>query len=281
MPGERVQNRHRVRDVREEKGAFDRLEAHNDAVAAEYERKRRGDADWRTMPPEDARNFGNAQRRLHVTHTAPPSDVLWENMHWSRATMWRRRLGTAIAMLAFIILETALISRSKVAVRNVLNPEPDCGSIGAGGATLDCPAIWDLDASTRANNRARRDIMHFVREDVSASDCADFVVNGAFLRDMSDYSGFADGPSVAYPSADAVAAFRDAQDRSSAYLGGSSPTRSRTSARHTCATRATARARATRRGETTRTAWARCAGSTGASGWRVTPSSSAPPSSPR
>lgn len=207
----------------EEKGAFDCLEAHNDAVAAEYERKRRGDADWRTMPPEDARNFGNAQRRLHVTHTAPPSDVLWENMHWSRATMWRRRLGTAIAMLAFIILETALISRSKVAVRNVLNPEPDCGSVGAGGATLDCPAIWDLDASTRANNRARRDIMHFVREDVSASDCADFVVNGAFLRDMSDYSGFADGASVAYPSADAVAAFRDAQDRSSAYLGGFLP----------------------------------------------------------
>ena len=206
----------------EEAGRYACIDAVKDSIANEITRRKEGDKDWDRLAADDARNFAGTHC-LDISLTAPPSDVLWENLDFPRETLWKRRLLMNILMVVFLFLQMAAIARSRFAIQDLTNPEPNCDSIGEDGEYLRCPKIWDLDSSSVTNDQARVDIMHFVSTDVSTVSCDDFTTNGEFLVNMTAYDGFADGTSSAYPSAAAVESFRSAAqagEDSGTYHGG-------------------------------------------------------------
>lgn len=193
----------------EETGRYECINAVKDSIANETTRRKEGDKDWDRLAADDTRNFAGAHR-LDILLTAAPSDVLWENLDFPRETLWKRRLLMNILMIVFLFLQMAAIARSRFAIQDLTNPKPNCDSIGEGGEYLRCPKIWDLDSSSVTNDQARVDIMHFVSTDVSAVSCDNYIINGEFVGNMTAYDGFADGNSLAYPSAADVESFRSA-----------------------------------------------------------------------
>lgn len=134
------------------------------------------------------------QHRLTVKRAQDPSDVLWENLHFSRDSAWLRQLRSAVLTIILIFIGMAAISAAKVQTR-LLPPKISsaaCDLVGAGGKFLDCPAIWDLDASSSVpgQDTARVDIMPFVVQDIDYHSCSTFMSNSQFIGNMSAYKGF-------------------------------------------------------------------------------------------
>ena len=107
-----------------------------------------------------------------------------------------------------LFLQMAAIARSRFAIQD-LHQNPTAIPSARVASTF-VAKIWDLDSSSVTNDQARVDIMHFVSTDVSAVSCDNCIINGEFVGNMTAYDGFADGNSLAYPSAADVESFRSA-----------------------------------------------------------------------
>jgi hypothetical protein len=171
----------------------------------------RGDDDIRlyreapSLPPQ----------KLRIRTAKPPSDVLWENLHFREKTMWKRKLRSA-AIMTFVLLVSLAVIGAAMAANNSLNPFATCKDVGAGGELLNCPAIWDLDASSAAVPGARTDIAPFVKQDASVYSCKAHIEYGVWITNMSSIYGFF--PPAA--NATAAAALHASSADDEAYAGG-------------------------------------------------------------
>lgn len=172
---------------------------------------------------EDIRLYREAPlmppQKLRIRTAKPPSDVLWENLHFSEKTMWKRKLRSA-AIMTFVLLVSLAVIGAAMAANNSLNPYATCADVGAGGELLDCPAIWDLESTSLANPGARADIAPFIEQDTDVFACKAHVEFGVWVADVSAANGFF----VNDANASAAAAFRaSASDSTSSWSGGIFP----------------------------------------------------------
>ena len=174
----------------------------------------RGEADIRLyreaplMPPQ----------KLRIRTAKPPSDVLWENLHFREKTMWKRKLRSA-AIMTFVLLVSLAVIGAAMAANNSLNPYAICDDVGAGSEKLDCAAIWDLESTSAAAPGARADIMPFIARDTDVFACKAHVEFGVWVADMSAANGFF----VDDANAGAAAAFRASVAANEAWSGGIFP----------------------------------------------------------
>ena len=149
--------------------------------------------------------------KLYIKTAAPPSDVLWENLHYREKTMWKRKLRSLAIMIFFLVINVAAIAGAMAALKS-LKPSASCAEASVGDENLNCPLIWDLDSSSLANTTARDDIKPFISGKLKVSDCSAHIEFGEFIGDMSAYAGF-------YTSSNA-AAFRAAHSVGTMWDGG-------------------------------------------------------------
>ena len=149
--------------------------------------------------------------KLKIKTAAPPSDVLWENLHYREKTMWKRKLRSLAIMIFFLVINVAAIAGSMAALKS-LKPSASCAEASVGDENLNCPLIWDLDSSSLANTTARDDIKPFISGKLKVSDCSAHIEFGEYIGDMSAYAGF-------YSSSNA-AAFRAAHAVGTTWDGG-------------------------------------------------------------
>ena len=134
------------------------------------------------------------KHRIVVKEAKDPSDVLWENLSYPKKTMWKRQLRSMFMTLMLILITAAAVSAAKTQIR-LLPPKVLCEDLGAGGVYLDCPAIWDLEASSGSGgvagqlHPARQNILPFIEQDATAHTCKSFMKKGKFVGDMSGYKG--------------------------------------------------------------------------------------------
>jgi len=158
----------------------------------------------RTRERSDVCSFEGRCRIGIAQVQAAPSDVLWENLSYSKSTMWKRQLRSVLMTVLLTILNAAIISAARSQIRR-LPPRALCEDIGAGGRNLDCPAIWNLDnsSSVAGMDTPRVDIFPFVEQDATSHSCRRFMKDGKFVGNMTAYTGF-----YTNGNASAVAAFR-------------------------------------------------------------------------
>ena len=121
------------------------------------------------MESPDVRMF-EGKHALEITSADPPSDILWENLHYNRKGLPLRRFFSNILMALFIIFQFAIIAYVRDSTDRVLNPIPQCSNIAADGEYLDCPAIWNLQNQTE-HDQAKEDIIPFIKQDVNRKQC--------------------------------------------------------------------------------------------------------------
>ena len=134
--------------------------------------------------------------KLKIKPADPPSDVLWENLHYRDRTMWKRKLRSFVVLIFFLVVNIAAIAAAMAAMKS-LHPIAACDDIGADGELLSCPAIWDLASSSASSPAAREDIQPFLARRVTANDCEDHVKFGGFVGDMRAHSDFYSGSGAA------------------------------------------------------------------------------------
>jgi hypothetical protein len=144
--------------------------------------------------------------KLRVTTAKPPSDVLWENLHFRKKTMWKRKTRSA-AIIALVLLISLAVIGAAMAANNSLSPFAQCADIGVGGEFLDCPAVWDLGSTSEASPGARTDIEPFITQTSVSVDvfaCKGHISFDEWRADVGDLSGFF----TATENATAAAVFR-------------------------------------------------------------------------
>jgi|TARA_B110000967_G_scaffold71004_1_gene73507 hypothetical protein len=144
--------------------------------------------------------------KLRVTTAKPPSDVLWENLHFREKTMWKRKTRSA-AIIALVLLISLAVIGAAMAANNSLSPFAQCADIGVGGEFLDCPAVWDLGSTSEASPGARTDIEPFITQTSVSVDvfaCKGHITFDEWRADVGDLSGFF----TATENATAAAVFR-------------------------------------------------------------------------
>ena len=193
----------------EEKGRFACSGAVSKSIVAQV-RKNAKDSE---LARDDVRVF-EGKHVLEITSADPPSDILWENLHYSRKNMPLRRAIMNILMAVFLVVQFGIIAYARDTSDQSLNPIPECSAIAAGGEYLDCTAIWDLTNQT-LHAQAKEDIIPFIKRDVNRKICNEFTINGRWVTDMSAYEGFSIGNS----SFNATE-WRANQSAADSYLGG-------------------------------------------------------------
>merc|ERR1719409_1258080 len=67
------------------------------------------------LPGEyDVRTF-EGENKLEISTASPPSDILWENLHYSMDTFWKRELRSNVIMWGFLIINVFAIAGAKIA----------------------------------------------------------------------------------------------------------------------------------------------------------------------
>lgn len=150
---------------------------------------------------------------LEIKTAPPPSDILWENLHYSMDTFWKRELRSNLIMWGFLIINVFAIAGAKITSVTLPPKIPVCEEVQAGGPFMQCPALWNLDSDDAAvAAQAILDIMPFVKLEKSASACDDFLEYDQFIGNMTKYANWYAGTSVATGAptdAAGVTAFRD------------------------------------------------------------------------
>merc|ERR1719409_1987922 len=164
------------------------------------------------LPGEyDVRTF-EGENKLEISTASPPSDILWENLHYSMDTFWKREMRSNVIMWGFLIINVFAIAGAKITSVTLPPVIPVCDDADNGGSFLQCPKLWNLDSDTATvASQARIDIMPFVKQEKSASNCEDFLEYDQFIGNMTKYANWYDGTSVAAgapTTAAEVAAFR-------------------------------------------------------------------------
>ena len=194
----------------EEKGRFDCSGAVSKSIVAQFEKKTKDSE----LAQDDVRLF-EGKHVLEITSADPPSDILWENLHYSRKNMPLRRAIMNILMAIFLFVQFGIIAYARDTSDQSLNPIPECSAIAAGGDYLDCTAIWDLTNQT-LHAQAKEDIIPFIKREVNRKVCNDFTMNGRWVTDMSAYEGFSTGNSSSINATE----WRANQSAADSYLGG-------------------------------------------------------------
>lgn len=150
------------------------------------------------LPGEyDVRTF-EGENKLEISTAPPPSDILWENLHYSMDTFWKREMRSNVIMWGFLIINVFAIAGAKITSVTLPPVIPVCDDVDNGGSFLQCPKLWNLDSDTAAvASQARIDIMPFVKQEKSASNCEDFLEYDQFIGNMTKYANWYDGTSVA------------------------------------------------------------------------------------
>lgn len=194
----------------EEEGRFACSGAVSKSVVAQFANKTKDSE----LAADDVRLF-EGKHVLEITSADPPSDILWENLHYSRKNMPLRRAIMNILMAIFLVVQFGIIAYARDTSDQSLNPVPECSAIAAGGEFLDCTAIWDLTNQT-LHAQAKEDIIPFIKRDVNRKVCNEFTMNGRWVVDMSPYEGFSIGNSSALNATE----WRANQSAAETYLGG-------------------------------------------------------------
>ena len=194
----------------EEEGRFACSGAVSKSVVAQFANKTKDSE----LAADDVRLF-EGKHVLEITSADPPSDILWENLHYSRKNMPLRRAIMNILMAIFLVVQFGIIAYARDTSDQSLNPVPECSAIAAGGEFLDCTAIWDLTNQT-LHAQAKEDIIPFIKRDVNRKVCNEFTMNGRWVVDMSPYEGFSTGNSSALNATE----WRANQSAAETYLGG-------------------------------------------------------------
>ena len=145
----------------EEEGRFACSGAVSKSVVAQFANKTKDSE----LAADDVRLF-EGKHVLEITSADPPSDILWENLHYSRKNMPLRRAIMNILMAIFLVVQFGIIAYARDTSDQSLNPVPECSAIAAGGDYLDCTAIWDLTNQT-LHAQAKEDIIPFIKRDVN------------------------------------------------------------------------------------------------------------------
>ena len=193
-----------------EEGRFACSGAVSKSVVAQFANKTKDSE----LAADDVRLF-EGKHVLEITSADPPSDILWENLHYSRKNMPLRRAIMNILMAIFLVVQFGIIAYARDTSDQSLNPVPECSAIAAGGEFLDCTAIWDLTNQT-LHAQAKEDIIPFIKRDVNRKVCNEFTMNGRWVADMSPYEGFSTGNSSALNATE----WRANQSAAETYLGG-------------------------------------------------------------
>lgn len=145
---------------------------------------------------DDIRLFREAPmqppQKLRITTAKPPSDVMWENLHFREKTMWKRKLRSA-AIMTFVLLISLAVIGAAMAANNSLNPFAMCADVGSGAENLDCPAVWNLDSTSAASPGARLDIAPFLEqssEKIDVHACKGHIRFNEWVTDASALGGF-------------------------------------------------------------------------------------------
>ena len=112
----------------EEKGRFACSGAVSKSIVAQV-RKNAKDSE---LARDDVRVF-EGKHVLEITSADPPSDILWENLHYSRKNMPLRRAIMNILMAVFLVVQFGIIAYARDTSDQSLNPIPECSAIAAGG----------------------------------------------------------------------------------------------------------------------------------------------------
>ena len=121
------------------------------------------------QPPQ--RRF-RGKHHLRAREAGDPSDILYENLHYS--AMNRQLRQTAIGIFVFcLLLGTTGITIVSKSYEKDQPPSVSCAAVGA-GTTLPCNSIWNLTATT-ANSQPARVAAGTLAADITGESCVSFV----------------------------------------------------------------------------------------------------------
>ena len=146
----------------EEEGRFACSGAVSKSVVAQFANKTKDSE----LAADDVRLF-EGKHVLEITSADPPSDILWENLHYSRKNMPLRRAIMNILMAIFLVVQFGIIAHARDTSDQSLNPV--AGVLGDRHwrpISLDCTASLDLTSQT-LHALGKEDHPPFIKRDVN------------------------------------------------------------------------------------------------------------------
>lgn len=160
---------------------FDTVAAKDDAAEAFPGGKLR--ALFPSLAPSHVPRF-RGKHVLRGSDAGDPSDVFWENMHYTATSRALRALLSGLCALALVLITTSLVIGAK-SYENTLPPYVECTTATVATGTLPCDALFGLAATISDADPSRTLITQLIGMETAATCDAYISSADQYIPDLS------------------------------------------------------------------------------------------------